>query len=306
MKKDYILIGVISLFVAMGVIYGFVVIGLPRDSRGMRFDAIRVNNLSSIKNRIDSYASQNKRLPQSIRQAVATDSYVKILDPETDKPYEYIITDTDSYRLCATFDTDNTRRDMPQIDYYSPSEFRHSKGYNCFPFTVNLGTNYNYFSPTITPLIVEAVSPTDVTKYFTDKNIESVKLDEYTLIDQSSEFPEGFFTANENEYGLINYRSHPIPVSVHVSFIRPVKLASLTNSFSACSKGDCYKWTAVGTTDSGENISLSENMMISDTNLQPKLNITSEKSFTNITIRVFNIYDKSNHIKWKKIKFIYK
>ena len=297
MKKQYILIGIITVIVLLSIIYGFTVIGFPADSRGKKFDTTRISNLRSIKNSIDNYAQNNKKLPQSIQNVVINNTYLKINDPETKKPYEYYITGTKSYKLCANFSTsydDPQSSEMTLYDYsYTSNQFRHKKGYNCFPFTTQPERTYP----------IQNITPTiEQNKIFTDKNIESVSTT--TSYDQSSKFPEGFFSENSNEYGLIVYSNRSI--YVYVNFIKPVKLANISSTFSECPQGKCdtssitRTWTVEGSTNDGQNISMASNEKQSSSSAILDIPVVTNEEFTRITFRT------TGPLLWKKMKFTYK
>ncbi len=298
MKKQYILTGVITFFVLLSIIYGFTIIGFPPDSRGIKFDNTRRSNLRDIKTRIESYASSNGKLPQAITEATREVTYIKTNDPENGKPYEYYTTGVNSYKLCATFSTEyesSQSSNMALYDYsYSSSQFRHEKGYNCFPFTAQLGSQYNYPTPTIGPLF-NSMS-------FADKNILSVTT--ATTYDQTSKFPEGFFSEDENEHGLIMYSTRGI--YIYVNFIKPVKLSNISSTFSECPVSKCESstgvriWTVEGNTSDNQNISLIDNEKLSTSSRMLNVPVATDKEFTRISFRT------TGPITWKKIKFSYK
>lgn len=294
MRKDYILIGIVSFFVFLGVIYGFSVVGLPRNSRAIRIDSQRRNDLSSIKYRIENYYSTNNKLPGYIQEAVMDDSYVKILDPETNKPYEYYVIGSNSYKLCATFKTKYPSGNPSRVSNYSySSNFYHDKGYYCFSFDVKTSQyKYNYLTPSpINPLIK-----------FEDNNIQDVTTS--TPYDQSSKFPEGFFNSSINDNGLVNYRSQNVYVTVN--FIKPVKLSEITNTFAECNIPSCdnyngtFFFSVEGETEDYQRISLGNNLKPADTGMISKIIVTTDKEFKKMTFRTYG------PLIWKKMKFIYK
>lgn len=294
MKKDIIIVGIVSFFVFSAVIYGFTVVGLPQNSRAIRLDSIRRNDLSNIKSRIDSYYSANYKLPKNIKDAVKSSKYVKILDPETNKPYEYYMTDKNSYKLCATFKTKYPKNDISiEVDYSYSTNLYHKSGYNCFNFDVK-SNQYSYNYPTSTP------SQPPI-KFADDKILNVTTTSPY---DQSSKFPEGFFTSNPQEYGLVNDKNQNVYVTV--SFIKPVKLSQITTSFANCESTSCDPFSGSnlinidGETDNYQRITLTNNLKIADSESGLNIPVTTDKEFSKISFRVFG------PIIWKKIKFTYK
>lgn len=294
MKKDFILIGIVSIFVLLGVIYGFSVVGLPQNSRAIRLDSQRRNDLSNIKHRIDNYHSVNNKLPNSIQEAITDTNYVKILDPETDKPYEYYVIDPNSYKLCATFKTKYPANNTSKVtSYSSSSSFYHEKGYNCFSLEIRSDQiGYNYFTPTpVLPAI----------KFEDDKILDVTTSTPY---DQSSKFPEGFFNSNVNDYGLVNYKNQNVYVTV--KFIDPVKLSEITNTFAECQVSSCDTFNGTilfsieGETSDYQRVSLGNNLKPSDTGMVSKITVTTDKEFKKMTFRAFG------PLIWKKMKFIYR
>lgn len=298
MKKDHVLIGVVFIFVIASIVYGFSVIGFPRDSRGLKFDTIRKNSLRDIKSKIDQYATSNRKLPQTLEEATADVTYIKTKDPETNNIYEYYITAASSYKLCATFSTSNEdlQNNGSTLMYGSySSEFRHKKGYNCFPFTAQINQpayNYNYSYPTPTSAIA-----------FEDKNILSVTTT--NTYDQTAKFPNGFFSNDINERGFVSYNTKSIPVYVTVRFFKPVKLASVTNIFSTCNVASCYKITITGETDYRAVISIIDQKEIFNTTSENTIDIVSDEKFVALRF-VVDSTTEPKKVEWNKVKFTYK
>ncbi len=102
-------IAIIVTIMTVTALSGLWVSGSPAKERARRLDDRRLSDLQSITNAIDNWYSLNKKLPSSLDElASSRDSYVSsIMDPATNTPYEYRITDATSYQLCSTFDTDS-------------------------------------------------------------------------------------------------------------------------------------------------------------------------------------------------------
>ncbi len=312
MKNNYTLISVMSALVLATLIYGFTVVGLPVDARGKAFDETRVSNLNELKYQLESYARTHYALPKTLEEFQTENSYTKVKDPETDKYYEYTVTGQYSYKLCATFATssDELKGSSRSYLYDTSGLFKHEKGYQCFPFTVSNVNAYNnipytkpvYTYPTPTPYIV--ISPTPLPRSIDDENIDSISTnvayDSYLSV-----FPAGFFSERD-EYGLINY--HNEPVTVVVKFYTPVKLTSITNIFSFCASTakDCYKWTAVGLTDTNKSVTLGTDIIVSNQTDTSVLPIRTDDSYKQMSFTVTRIGGPDSYVHWRKIKFAYK
>ncbi len=136
-------IGIVVAFVTITAIGGLWTAGSPAKERARRFDDRRISELQSISYAIDNYWNLKKALPRDLEtlSAERDTNISSILDPETSSPYEYIITDTDSYELCATF----TMPTSPESnEAYAPTgtEFwQHGEGRTCFPVDVRKPTD---------------------------------------------------------------------------------------------------------------------------------------------------------------------
>ena len=82
-------------------------IGSPGQIRAARLDEQRVANLQALSDAIAGDRQRGDPLPANLAELVKrpTHSYVRILDPETAKPYDYQIVDPDHFELCAQFAT---------------------------------------------------------------------------------------------------------------------------------------------------------------------------------------------------------
>ncbi|HSX57873.1 MAG TPA: hypothetical protein VLE47_01210 [Candidatus Saccharimonadales bacterium] len=141
MTKDYIIISIITVIVAITLVLGFSVIGGPGAARNAKFDQTRVSDLTSLKRSIEDYYYTKHALPNSLSDVTNATSYSDSLnnlkDPQTKSSYIYDPVSSTKYKLCATFDTDSTA--SQSSTYYTDPSFSHPKGYYCFNFNV---TNY--------------------------------------------------------------------------------------------------------------------------------------------------------------------
>jgi hypothetical protein len=136
--KSAIAVCAISVTVII-TIAGFFTMGSPGDERARRQDAQRVNDLTQIAYAVDQYAYVYKTLPQKLEDLTTKrDIYItSITDPVTHAPYEYTVTASNTYELCATFETDSaqspdavTKPPLSELSFW-----KHGIGRVCYPLT---------------------------------------------------------------------------------------------------------------------------------------------------------------------------
>ena len=126
---------VASVVVLAALVLGFVVSGSPFKARLVKFDNQRVNDLSSIQYAItDYYRANSGILPENLTVLQNSTSYYisNIKDPENNSIYEYLITSTNKYLLCAMFSTDSSTEMTNPAYYGGLNNFRHGIGRVCF------------------------------------------------------------------------------------------------------------------------------------------------------------------------------
>lgn len=115
--------------VVAALVFGFFDIGTPAHARAVAMDLRRVDNLTTIANRIHTDSGDNK--PARAPRSLADVSLGNVpLDPATKKPYEYRLLGGASYELCATFDTDD-KTEVPNVTA-ADNSFLHPAGPFCF------------------------------------------------------------------------------------------------------------------------------------------------------------------------------
>jgi hypothetical protein len=104
LSRSQVLAGVV-LVVAIGAIAaGLFALGSPADERARRLDQKRVDDLSQIAEAIDSYWTQQGRLPASVQDLERERGFeIPAADPVTNQPYEYRVT-KNRFELCAVFE----------------------------------------------------------------------------------------------------------------------------------------------------------------------------------------------------------
>jgi hypothetical protein len=199
MNKEYKILSVLAICMAGAVVYALVQSGSPGKTRGLKYDADRINNLYQVNTSIQSYYSNNNKLPQTLSQL--TDSYLiaQTKDPETGADFEYNSTGQTNYTLCATFayssdeakksqgNTYNSMFIMPPT--YGSADFTHPAGHYCFPLKVMdmykrnpLPSPYSNPSPVILSSPYVNPSPTPLAnktnyQYFINKVLQDGTID---------------------------------------------------------------------------------------------------------------------------------
>lgn len=130
----------VVILVVTVIIIGLVLVGSPAKERQRRFDAQRVNDLSQISSAIDQFVEKNGKLPTELTALTRPDvvryySISSITDPETTKPYQYVITGKLSYQLCANFSQQSKAKNaFAQMSSYERA-WQHPAGNKCFNLT---------------------------------------------------------------------------------------------------------------------------------------------------------------------------
>lgn len=129
--------------VSVAIIAGFFVAGSPQSQRMVRFDEQRVGDLSSIQWQVVNYWQRKQALPKSLSDMEdPISSFMVPRDPETKEPYEYVPTGARTFKLCATFKTDN-RDDQARLESAAPypydrnGNWYHASGKQCFDRTID-------------------------------------------------------------------------------------------------------------------------------------------------------------------------
>lgn len=295
MKRDYILIGIVSLIVIFALIAGFIAVGGPGQARDQKFDEERVQDIQSLKSSIQNYYYDNKILPKTL-SALDSTSYNydenNKKDPQTGHEYEYSTTSSIGYKICATFNLDSSEKKDSYSYYGYNKEFQHPKGYHCFTFKVQ-GSQTSSVKKQTTTLL--------------DEKIKEVTTDAKSIDTTRSNFPYGFFSNDPNEYGLLN--SESITVTVTVKFKNPVKIKSISNTFPLCGYSECETWSVVGTTSKNETKQLITDAKVPGDKTGKRITtqaVTAEDEFNSTTITMTPRLATKSHLFWEKLKFEYK
>lgn len=145
-SKTKIIAVIVSLLVLTAIIIGFVSVGSPVSERDRKLDQRRVQDLVSIQSRIvNAYWPKLGKVPASLDELSDPLASFKVpTDPESKLPYEYQMTGSNSFQLCATFNSSTPADDRSSEDMYmyydegaNMGSFKHGEGRVCFERTIN-------------------------------------------------------------------------------------------------------------------------------------------------------------------------
>lgn len=117
--------------VAVAIVLGFWNIGSPLNQRQVSADQRRSEDLQGIAQAMNHYYSGPTKLPSSLSELESNEPFLRIRDPLTDAPYEYLPLTGSQYRLCATFSTDTRNEKNPRGNYPAPLFSKHTRGRQC-------------------------------------------------------------------------------------------------------------------------------------------------------------------------------
>lgn len=124
--------------VVLSIISSFLVIGSPLAARNAKLDGRRISDLQNIQWQIVQFWQQKEKLPGTLNElADPISGYVVPKDPVTETIYEYKVTGTYSFELCAVFSSKalEGNGDLTVIaDPYAKNgeTWSHEKGRHCF------------------------------------------------------------------------------------------------------------------------------------------------------------------------------
>jgi hypothetical protein len=120
------------------IVAGFLHVGSPGQTRGRALDDRRLQSLEELANKLQFYADEHHALPstlESMPQMSGPYDRADRFDPRTRIPYEYVLVDSSTYQLGATFDTADTLNANGQP---IEPEWRHAAGPVRFTRSVHL------------------------------------------------------------------------------------------------------------------------------------------------------------------------
>jgi hypothetical protein len=147
-KTPKTLAWIVSSVVILSVIAGFFIIGTPSAQRDRRFDEQRVGDLQTLQSQIINQWTRKEVLPQKLSELEDSISgFVVPVDPKSKLPYEYNVTGSLSFELCAIFKTSS--KDSGSLIYKARSpvfypydgsfqqNWNHEAGRVCFARTID-------------------------------------------------------------------------------------------------------------------------------------------------------------------------
>src|SRR3989442_6601914 len=122
--------------VVAAVVAAIVILGPPSQQRKRKLDQRRIQDLMNIERTVNSYWQRHKTLPTDLVTLSREPGFrPSMSDPESGSAYEFKVTGTDSFRLCAEFSFDSA--EDPQPWYYPPKgSWAHGAGRQCFELTI--------------------------------------------------------------------------------------------------------------------------------------------------------------------------
>lgn len=125
-----------TVVVVAAIVLGFFHIELPEERRAVLFDQERVQDLQDIQFRVGEYYRAKQELPTSLTALETIGfGYELPTDPETEAVYEYRVLTTESFELCATFETDSATEERARSSarpFGIEGNWEHGAGYTCF------------------------------------------------------------------------------------------------------------------------------------------------------------------------------
>lgn len=112
--------------------------------RALALDQKRMSNFSTASYEIEYYYEDNNKLPDKLSD-LKREGAEFILDPETNKPYDYKKVSEASYELCTAFSTDSkeVNAKKKKSTYYDDYDYDygvkkdHKKGYDCIEYKID-------------------------------------------------------------------------------------------------------------------------------------------------------------------------
>ncbi len=133
----------VMVLVAVSVIAGFFVAGLPQNQRLKRLDDQRVGDLQTLQWQIVEYWQSKRALPGTLNDLRSSiTGFVPPVDPQTQQPYEYRALGGLAFNLCATFQTAGQEdpriaRPIGREPLSEASNWVHDIGRVCFERTID-------------------------------------------------------------------------------------------------------------------------------------------------------------------------
>lgn len=127
------------VFVVGAFVSAWFFVESPREARMRRLDQIVVNNINSLENAVNSFYTEEGRLPETLSELEnGKHLYDRnaLVDPESGKAIDYKKISDEEFEFCSEFrlasnPTDIKGRALPEPAYGFPSGDDHEAGYDC-------------------------------------------------------------------------------------------------------------------------------------------------------------------------------
>ena len=123
----------LAVLAVIALVAGAFIMDSPAKARSQKQDQAILQNFSTLQNAIQTYDSQNKKLPSKLEDLLAGSYGIlrsDLTEVKTNKIYDYKIVDSNNYQLCATFALSNLNSDGLG-DEYLDRQWQHDSGYQC-------------------------------------------------------------------------------------------------------------------------------------------------------------------------------
>lgn len=166
MRNTYLALLLLTLIAVATICGVFIKNGFPISRQALALDNTRIQDFTTISYAIESYYSQNGKLPEELSEVSLSGPYNDIKDPQSKEPYGYIVREEREYQLCTTFSAsyDEAKKYDSTISYSFPSSqsqknFKYKKGYSCITYTIP-STVYPYNTAPVWTPPVSTPTPT--------------------------------------------------------------------------------------------------------------------------------------------------
>jgi len=119
----------------------FSMIDSPKKAREIREDRERISELQQINYSIGDFLRNEKKLPQNLDELVSEFSLreASLLDPVSEKKYEFEIIGSKKYKLCAEFTHSNKNLEKQIRNNWVDPQWSHVASRQCFEVKINKG-----------------------------------------------------------------------------------------------------------------------------------------------------------------------
>lgn len=132
-----LLLGIVAAVVVLVLGVALFVLDSPAEERQRRLDERRVEDLGAIADAVEAYRSREGELPPDLDTLADWEGFrLSPTDPVSGAPYEYRVTDVETYELCADFTTEAPGHDGRRRWRRHGTLWHHPAGEHCFELEV--------------------------------------------------------------------------------------------------------------------------------------------------------------------------